>query len=1256
MLLVAVPAKAEGLVVREGSAVNARYGPGTSFGVITQLDPGTAVEELERQSEWSRIRLNDGSEAWVNNRFVEADTGDANPTENASQAVGIFAQIGETSEVTSVAFSPNGRLVATGSWRGTAKLWDAASGRLLRNFVGHLHGVTSVAFSPDNTKLLTGSSDRTARLWDLASGKHLQSFKGHSGGVSSVVFSPDGTKVLTGTEDQSGTGVLTEPDAKGVRLFDVASGVELRSFEGHSKDVHGVAFSPNGTQVLTGSEDKIVRLWDVASGRQLRSFEGHSERVSSVAFSPDGAQVLTGSWDDTATLWDSASGKVLRSFQAHTGDVASVAFSPDGTQVLTGSRDKTAKLWDVASGRELRSFEGHSSQVTSVAFSPDGASVLTGFFGRKTVLWDASTGSDLLTLEGHTTVADSLAVSPDSTVFLTGSGLIASNAGQEEITENTVRLWDGVNGRKLRNLEGSLGPVESVAFSPDGIMALAGNHFGSAFVWDVITGKQMRDFDGRYIGPINGTTFSPDSTKALFATGNHETTPYDKKATLWDIATGALLQRFAENSGHKSQVNAVAYSPNGASILTGSDDETAKLWDAVNGKELRSFKGHSAPVVGVAFSPDGTNVLTGSWDRTAKQWDVASGKQLRSFEGHLNFVSSVAFSPDGGQVLTGSEDMTARLWDVASGKQLRSFEGHSGGVNSVAFGAGGQTVFTASSDGTTRMWRTSDGKELASFIAFTDSEWVVITPEGFFNASPGGAKYLNVVKGLDVISIDQVYDALYRPDLVKEALAGDPDGKVKAAAEALDLEKVIASGLPPAVKMVSPVVVELGGAAPDASKASGEVVEVEVELTARGGGIGRVEWRVNGTTQGDLSDRGFERVSGDASTGAGGNAAGSNGNGGSGSPAPVRVKQKLLLSAGRNEITVLAYNAANLIASDPIAFTLDLDATAIADPKLYVLAVGVDDYYDSRLKLNYAVSDATSLGEAMKLAGKGLYSEVVVKTVLDTAVTRDGLDAAFGELAGVVRPGDVFVFFLAGHGKTQDGRYYFIPRDFRYEGEASIKTAGIGQEAWQEWFATIAAQKSILLYDTCESGSLTGDQSSRSLEGVAALDRLTRATGRMTLTAATDTAPALEGYRGHGLFTYAVLDALENGDGDNNKSIDVTELANFVDRALPELSQSAFGYRQVPQMNIRGNSFPLAVPTRVLASNPAKPAIPKTPTHVVIAPADLFTAPGGTKASTEPLKPGTQVRILELKNGWALVARDGEQLGYVAEAGLAGLQ
>jgi sugar lactone lactonase YvrE len=231
--------------------------------------------------------------------------------------------------------------------------------RLVRTFADHGASV-SIAFSPDGSRALSGNWENFAvKLWDVATGRELRAFKGHRGSVKSVAFSPDGSKILSGGADET------------LKLWDVAAGREIRAFMGHTFHVNSVAFSPDGSKALSGSSDKTLKLWDVATGREIRAFTGHTGHVNSVAFSPDGSKALSGSSDKTLKLWDVATGREIRALTGHTGDVNSVAFSPDGSKALSGSDDKTLKLWDVATGREIRA-SAHTSSVHSVAFSPDG--------------------------------------------------------------------------------------------------------------------------------------------------------------------------------------------------------------------------------------------------------------------------------------------------------------------------------------------------------------------------------------------------------------------------------------------------------------------------------------------------------------------------------------------------------------------------------------------------------------------------------------------------------------------------------------------------------------------------------------------------------------------------------------------------------------------------------------------------------------------------------------------------------------------
>ena len=308
------------------------------------------------------------------------------------------------------------------------KLYDnlnTKEGRWVRVFKGHRNYVTTVAFSPDGRYILSGSSDTTVRLWDTATATELRRFEGHFNTIWSVAFSSDGNYILSGSEDKT------------VRLWGTATGKEHMRFEGHRNTVLSVAFSYDGNYIVSGSEDKTVRLWDTATGKELRQLVDHNYSVCvwSVAFSPDTRFILTGSWDNTIRLCETATGKMVRQFVGHLGSVNSVAFSPDGIFVLSGSSDTTVRLWDTATATELRRFEGHNEYVTSVAFSPDGRYILSISGDQTLRLWEVASAKEIRRFEGHSDNLSTVAYSPDGKYVLSGSG-----------DNNTFRLflWDSL--------------------------------------------------------------------------------------------------------------------------------------------------------------------------------------------------------------------------------------------------------------------------------------------------------------------------------------------------------------------------------------------------------------------------------------------------------------------------------------------------------------------------------------------------------------------------------------------------------------------------------------------------------------------------------------------------------------------------------------------------------------------------------------------------------------------------------------------
>ncbi|KAH7418721.1 NACHT and WD40 domain protein [Cadophora sp. MPI-SDFR-AT-0126] len=438
---------------------------------------------------------------------------------------------GHLGEVNTVAFSPGGGLVVSGSSSdNTVRLWDAATGALQQTLKGHSSPVAAVAFSPDGRVVVSGSGN-TVRLWDAATGALQQTLKGHSSFVTTVAFSPNGRVVVSGSGFFDNT----------VRFWDVTTGVLQQTLEGHRGSVTAVAFSPDGRIIVSGSNDKTMRLWDAATGALQRTLGGHSNSVTAVAFSPNGRVVVSGSRDKTVRLWDAATRAIPQTLKGHLGSINAVAFSPDGRVVISGSDDNTVRLWDAATRALQQTLEGHSNSVTAVAFSPNGRVVVSGSRDKTVRLWDAATRAIQQTVEGHSDKVNAVAFSPDGQVVVSGSN------------DNTVRLWDAATGALQQTLKGHSSFVTTIAFSPNGRVIVSGSRFSDNTVrlWDVASGVLQQTLKV-YLIRISAVAFSPDGRVVVSGSRLFEDT-----VRLWDAATGALQQTL---EGHSDMVKSIALS------------------------------------------------------------------------------------------------------------------------------------------------------------------------------------------------------------------------------------------------------------------------------------------------------------------------------------------------------------------------------------------------------------------------------------------------------------------------------------------------------------------------------------------------------------------------------------------------------------------------------------------------------------------------------------------------------------------------
>ena len=547
-----------------------------------------------------------------------------------------------------ITFSPDGTVLAVPCYPGVW-LYDVATGTEINLLVGHTEPVSSVAFSPDGKILAGGSRDNTILLWDIQTGKAIHALVGHTENVGTMAFSPDGTMLASASWDST------------VRLWDVSTGIGIHAFESNTDGRIAVTFSPDGL-TLAGWRGSIIHLWDVETGEPVNALERDQRWLRSIGFSINGLTLVREGANSAIHSPNDSVVEVVPSFKGHLDMIKSVAYSPDGSTLAIAMKDWDSgwgddiviRLWDTRTGEILYALTGHwnaDNVLTDIyaAFSPDGDTLASAGSSHSMVrLWDARTGKLLGRPETFADGVRSIAFSPDgSTLFW---------------TEGTViRLWDVRTGLlRWPYFGGHSGIVNSIAFSPDGATLASGSRDGSIGLWDVRARENKQLFSAHEAG-VTSVAFSPDGF--TLASGGR-----DKMVRLWDARTGEHIRAL---SGQMDEIITVAFSHDGemlASCSSGlepwsdSSDHKIRIWDARTGDHLHTLEGHSDGVSSMAFFPGVPILTSGSYDNTIRIWDARTGENIHTLEGHTDAVTSVAFSPDGNTLVSGSWNSTILLW------------------------------------------------------------------------------------------------------------------------------------------------------------------------------------------------------------------------------------------------------------------------------------------------------------------------------------------------------------------------------------------------------------------------------------------------------------------------------------------------------------------------------------------------------------------------------------------------------------------
>lgn len=1121
----------------------------------------------------------------------------------------LYVQTGHVGPIRALAFSPDGRILASASDDKTVKLWDVATRRELVTLKGHDGALTGVAFSRDGKLLASCGMDGIVKLWDVGTGKQVWVY-GQSSPILSVAFSPDGRYLAAwGSE---------------LILWDAASHQEIRRIKAYPDIIRmtsglGVpmtrtpfAFSPDGSKIYALSDGRL-KSFDVATGKKLKTFD--LELLHCIAVSPDGSKVAIGYSDfevissepfksrhfGSVEVFDTVKGKLIKKWEAHqasddaarNGDVTWLAFSPDSKTLASTGSDRKAKLWDTSSWLEVETLEDNNDDMNAIAFSPDGRALATAT-GSSSVagvesgvkLWDARTGEQVADLSRNAGRIYGVAASGDGERI----------AYIETDTRHTVvNIWDLAKGQKTHTFDLPYW-LFSVEFSPDGSRLLTAGRDGTARIWDAETGRPFQVPIRAHGDTAFCATYSPDGKRIATASA-------DKTIKIWDAASGRELITLY---GHQANVLRVVFSPDGRLLASAAQDKAVKLWDAETGRELRNLfnaqtdlrvtellraksafpqfmdllvSGKVVSGAAVAFSPDGKTLALGvggyasattlggeeNLAKVASEirlFDVASGAEVHRFQGHDDFIQSLSFSSDGRKLASSSADKTVDLWDLDTGRRT-IVGGDEEGMDFDTFAVfvPGNTFVAGVSRDILHLWDGESGKTLATMASVEGTnEWLVFTPDGLFDGSPAAWQRLLwrfSQNTSDVLPIEAYFGDFFYPNLLTDIRSGRrPTAQTQIERKDRRQPSLKISlpelGASEAASRTLKVRVEVEEAAPDASHPEGSGAR-DVRLFRNGSLV--KAWR------GDVMPTGRDKIELEASV-------------------PV--------VAGENVLTAYAFNRDNVKSLDATAKVVGAEALR-RQGTAYVLAIGVNTYANAQYNLRYAVPDARDFGEEFRRQQSKLrrFADVEVIPLLDGDATKANILSALRRFTGdgeplpagmpealtrikPAQPEDAVIIYFSGHGAARQNQFYIIPHDLGYAGaRMSLDAAGLQQllthsisdSELQLAFEQIDAGQMLLVIDACNSGqALEADEKRRGPMNSRGLAQLAYEKGMYVLTAAQGYQAALEASRlGHGYLTYALVEEglktlradLDPSDG----RVTVREWLDFAVDRVPEMQQ-----------------------------------------------------------------------------------------------------
>lgn len=1073
---------------------------------------------------------------------------------------------------------------------------------------GHSAGVLYTSFSADGKLFMTVGADNLIKFWN-EEGQELRTLRPSEHEFRQAILSPDGKRILSAYCYSDNT----------AWILDAANGKTVFTLNGTEAALRSVNWSPSGKMVATATSYGDISLWNAENGQLIKRWNGSEATIEIIAFSPDENLIGVLSTDGVASVWDVRSGKKVFSQSTDGNFPISLQFSHDSKTISVISDFRTAEgitWWSLESGKKVATHDGNfctfSEDGKYVCISKEGAGhifnredmstpvrvlqppyppsdgpmmipiVFCRFLsdskqvllsaGYYPVVYNFLTGQQTCAFKGYAEPVKGISISPDGKRFVIGS-------------DNLIRPWNLEAAQPLKKMSGHSAAVNQAKFSPDGRLIVSVANDYTARVWAAQTGDTLFTIPmGLGLWPVQSyagiLALSPDGEYLVKGHGDDSDEKYPA-LSFWNLKDGSPRGNLRLDAAGYISLNDLAFSGDGQRLAV-LDQGGIYMWNIKSGKWVwRKPAAQNEGFQSAIFHPDGHQLITGNTTGAVHFWETGSGQLVSKYQLDTvpihpeeiyvtpsTSITKIVYSPDKKWIATTGQNKSILIWDAQTREPVKKLVGHENLVNGLDFTPDSRLLFSTSLDNTIRVWDMQKAEEIAKVIHLNGENWVVTTPSGLFDASPGAMEMMHFMAGDEVIELEQLKERYYEPGLLSK-ITGLAQGELRDVKQFKDI------ALFPEI--------------------SAKIVQnqVKISLKPRNGGLGKLSLFINDKeAEEDINPGKKTELVVDLSA------------------------YNAFYSADTvNKIRLRAYNAEGWLKSQ--AYNLPYryvrargsgngnanDAVHFEEkPRLFILTVGTADYSGEKLDLKYADQDALVMSVALKQAGEQLFGADVHSYVLTTGLVGDStiktevsskttIQKHLKNLSKECRPSDILIVYFSGHGITygeaEKAQFYYLTKDIASEDLSDPEVRqnfALSSDEMTELIKKNPARKQVLIIDACNSGkvveALTAvDQKDLNPTQIRALERMKDRTGMFILTgSAADMVSYEASQYGQGLLTYSLLEGMSKRAYEADKNVDVMALFQHARDKVPELARSIQGIQTpVLAFPVNGASFDIGI-------------------------------------------------------------------------------